>query len=174
MNVRLFMSAALAALLAWMAPVRAQQLPVEYLTQRDGLGNLSVHALAQDATGYLWVGTENGLFRYNGAQFHRYAQEQGFKDVAILALLVDRRQRIWVGTHDHLYVGIQGRFQPILYQDQGLWADSNQSLGEAPDGSIFITSGKELYHITEKDGSFSASRVFPDGQPLPTPAWHDL
>jgi len=37
----------------------------------QGLRNLAVTSLAQDAAGYLFVGTEDGLFRYDGEKFHR-------------------------------------------------------------------------------------------------------
>ncbi|WP_343732892.1 diguanylate cyclase [Duganella sp.] len=173
---KLLVSAALAALLMWMTPagVSAQQLPVEYLTQRDGLGNLSVRALAQDATGYLWVATENGLFRYNGAEFRRYGQEQGLRDVGMMALLVDRRQRLWVGTREQLYVGAEGRFRPVLFKGEGMWADSNRSLANGPDGSILIQSGKELYQVVEQNGEFVPRPLFPEGQPVATPALHDI
>ncbi|WP_170304187.1 ligand-binding sensor domain-containing diguanylate cyclase [Duganella radicis] len=176
MRIRLFIAAALAALLTWMTPagVSAQQLPVEYLTQRDGLGNLSVNALVQDATGYLWVGTENGLFRYNGAAFRRHGPAEGLADTAVLALMVDRRQRLWAGTREQLYVGTQGRFQPVRFGDQGLWADSSQSLVEGTDGGIILLSGRELFQVFEKEGGFAARRFFSDPQRAATRALHEI
>ncbi len=38
----------------------------------DGLGNLSVNCLLQDRTGFLWIGTESGLYRYDGSRFWRF------------------------------------------------------------------------------------------------------
>jgi ligand-binding sensor domain-containing protein len=35
----------------------------------DGLANLNVRCLLQDRTPYIWVGTDNGLFRYDGGKF---------------------------------------------------------------------------------------------------------
>ena len=45
----------------------AQRYSFREYTQ--GLGNLNIACLAQDRTGYLWVGTQNGLYRYDGSQF---------------------------------------------------------------------------------------------------------
>jgi len=168
--------AALLTLLTWMAPagVSAQQLPMEYLTQRDGLDNLSVHALVQDATGYLWAGTDNGLFRYNGAAFRRYAQEQGLQHVSIIALLVDGRQRIWAGTREQLYVGVQGRFRPVRLNKEPMWTDTSHSLAQGPDGSVFMLSGKSLYRIIEKDGRFLPQPLFSEAQLAALPSLTDI
>src|ERR1700739_4226818 len=45
--------------------------------QDQGLTNLDVFCLLQDRTGFLWVGTEDGLFRYDGRQFRAYTKAQG-------------------------------------------------------------------------------------------------
>src|SRR5664279_2115135 len=54
--------------------------------QNEGLTNLDVYCLMQDRTGFLWVGTENGLFRYDGRQFRAYTKAQGLPSVQIEAL----------------------------------------------------------------------------------------
>src|SRR5690348_17643039 len=40
-----------------------------HIGTEDGLANSDVHALLQDATGYMWIGTDNGLQRYDGYRF---------------------------------------------------------------------------------------------------------
>src|SRR6202007_289457 len=42
----------------------------------DGLPGNSVYAIAQTADGYLWIGTENGLARFDGHRFTRYGDRQ--------------------------------------------------------------------------------------------------
>jgi len=58
---------AVATLLATALP--AQQYTFRQYGPSDGLTNLGVNCLLQDHTGYLWVGTDNGLFRYDGSSF---------------------------------------------------------------------------------------------------------
>jgi len=58
---------AIAALLA--TALSAQQYTFRQYGPSDGLTNLGVNCLLQDHTGYLWVGTDNGLFRYDGNTF---------------------------------------------------------------------------------------------------------
>ena len=51
--------------------VKAQEYSFRYYGQEDGLTSLAVKVLYQDRTGFLWAGTENGLFRYDGLWFQR-------------------------------------------------------------------------------------------------------
>ncbi|MBL7784050.1 MAG: hypothetical protein JNM22_22630, partial [Saprospiraceae bacterium] len=44
---------------------------------QDGLPHNSIQALCQDRKGYLWVGTEAGLCRYNGYRFEHFLEADG-------------------------------------------------------------------------------------------------
>ncbi len=128
-------------------PVSSQQIPLRYYTQLDGLSNLSVSAMASDADGYIWVGTENGLFRYNGTEFRRYATAEGLPEPFVTALLVDAQQRLWVGNGDGLYLKKGGRFEPILHNGKKLPIAPGQKLVSSPDGTLFFISQQRLYAL---------------------------
>ena len=42
------------------------------LTDRDGLPDMEVYDLFQDQKGYMWIGTDKGVCKYNGQEFHYY------------------------------------------------------------------------------------------------------
>jgi len=67
---------------------------------RDGLPLLKITALAQTPDGYIWIGTEAGLYRFDGATFDRYDETnvRGLASSCITALKVDAAGRFWVGT----------------------------------------------------------------------------
>jgi signal transduction histidine kinase/CheY-like chemotaxis protein/streptogramin lyase len=67
-----------------------------------GLTNLDVYCLMQDRTGFLWVGTANGLFRYDGRQFRAYTKAQGLPSGQIEALHQTADGDIWAGTSQGL------------------------------------------------------------------------
>ncbi|USX24860.1 diguanylate cyclase [Oxalobacteraceae bacterium OTU3CINTB1] len=94
------MSKALAWLACWAlcACAAAEQVPLRQFGQADGLANQAVTSITQDAAGYLWVGTENGLFRFDGARFRRYGKPDGLPAAFITALGTDSAGRVWVGT----------------------------------------------------------------------------
>ncbi len=69
----------------------------------EGLGNLVVNSVVQDRTGYLWVGTENGLYRYDGVQFRQYGAASGLHAHTIQNLYLGMDGTLWVGTTAGIY-----------------------------------------------------------------------
>lgn len=64
----------------------------------DGLHDPNVRALAEDASGYLWLAGSDGLMRFDGQRYRLWRHEEGLPDVDLRALHVDARDRLWVGT----------------------------------------------------------------------------
>ncbi|HET7346788.1 MAG TPA: two-component regulator propeller domain-containing protein, partial [Acidobacteriaceae bacterium] len=94
------------------APVYAQRYSFREYTQ--GLGNLNLTAIQQDRTGYLWVGTQNGLYRYDGSQFQRFGATQGIPDRIIDNLYMGQDGTLWVGTTTGTYFQRKdGQFAPV-------------------------------------------------------------
>jgi ligand-binding sensor domain-containing protein/signal transduction histidine kinase len=119
-------------------PVAAQSNSIRFerFTVEDGLSQNAILAIAQDAQGFLWFGTEDGLNKYDGYQFvvHRHDPEDpaSLADSYISTILVDRKGELWVGTRSGL-----DRFDrntrefvhyPVEVQDnsglQGKWVTS--------------------------------------------------
>lgn len=80
--------------------VRAQQYLFTRLGARDGLASSSVLSLQQDAKGYIWVGTSNGLQRYDGFRFllfqHRLNDPGSLPNNVVQQVLLDKSGRLWV------------------------------------------------------------------------------
>lgn len=47
----------------------AERLPIQVDTAADGLAQVTVHAIHRDRRGFLWMGTREGLSRYDGYEF---------------------------------------------------------------------------------------------------------
>ncbi len=107
----------------------------------DGLGNLSVNCLLQDRAGFLWIGTESGLYQYDGSRFWRFGEKEGLPSSFVRALMLDRDGRLWVGTRDGLaFRRDQRSFGTVTYRGQNLKIPYDSSLASAPDGRIFAVS----------------------------------
>ncbi|WP_291648671.1 sensor histidine kinase [Clostridium sp.] len=72
------------------------------ITIEDGLSQTSVEYLFQDSKGYMWIGTADGLNRYNGNKFEvfRYSKDKpnSISGNYISAITEDYEENIWVGT----------------------------------------------------------------------------
>ncbi len=160
----------LAALLASF-PARALD-PAKAITQyrhevwraRDGLPQSSAEALVQSRDGYLWIGTQEGLARFDGARFVVFdrASTPELRHNRVLALLEDRGGRLWVGTEGGgLSVLQEGRFR-TYGRAEGLDGEIVKALAEDADGTLWI--GTEAGLRCREEGAFS-SRGERDGLP---------
>ena len=99
--------AACAAVAAAAARAEAPVPPVhpmyfEHLTMRDGLSQSTVNSILQDSQGYLWLGTENGLDRYDGDSIREYRRERGnergLANDYIWSIAEDSQGDLWLAT----------------------------------------------------------------------------
>ncbi|UYZ63049.1 hybrid sensor histidine kinase/response regulator [Hymenobacter weizhouensis] len=99
--------------------VAAQPLPArQYLKQlgaAEGLPQPFIYALAQDRAGYLWVGTAEGLMRYDGTTFQPFTSREGLAEDFVTQLAVHPRTgQLWVGHYrGHVSVSQGRRFAAV-------------------------------------------------------------
>ena len=81
-------------------PARAQQVFLRQFGPTEGLGAPFIYALAQDRQGYLWLGTGDGLVRYDGSHFVRFTQKDGLAEDFVVSLNEDPATGyLWVGHY---------------------------------------------------------------------------
>ncbi len=80
----------------------ASDVIFEHLSETNGLANPVVTCFAEDGDGFLWVGSQSGLQRWDGYRFWSYKQVLGSQDSLpdnlVQALYTDWQGRLWVGT----------------------------------------------------------------------------
>lgn len=77
-----------------------------HITIEDGLPNSYVSAICQDRHGFIWIGTQDGLSRYDGYAFENYehlpTDTNSLSNNFVTALLEDSEGQLWVGTQNGL------------------------------------------------------------------------
>ncbi|MCB0520247.1 MAG: response regulator [Saprospiraceae bacterium] len=152
------------ALFLFPLPLLAQQVRFEHFTADQGLSQSTINCIAQDRRGFLWVGTENGLNRFDGYRFTHYETQVGdttsLGNNSIKSILEDREGFIWVGTQDGLY-----RFDPkteafLHFRNDPANPNSiayNQihSLYEDKAGGLWIGASLSLEKFDRETGTFA-------------------
>ena len=135
------------ALLGLVAPALAgQQLSFNTIT--EGLGNLNINCLAQDRAGYMWVGTENGLYRYDGRVFRQFGAADGLRGHIIQSLYAGPDGTLFVGTTTGIfYQRPDGQFGQI--HPPAPVTDFSQRIG-----SVFTALGPDRVVTSDRSGVF--------------------
>jgi len=133
----------------------SQDKPVlfERLSTRDGLSQNNVFTIAQDRKGFIWLGTEDGLNRYDGYNFRTFKKIAGdtlsLSDNFVNSVFISRTGSLWIGTefgglnqfnsdnetftpyqHDHTNPNsICSNFVTSIHEDSigNLWIGSRES-----------------------------------------------
>jgi signal transduction histidine kinase/ligand-binding sensor domain-containing protein len=97
----------------------------------SGLPQNTVHAILQTHDGYLWLGTEGGLVRFDGIKFTVYDSQNtpAIRGNNIRALFEDREQALWIGTSDGLAV-FRDNGSRVFTREQGLPNNSVWSISQ--------------------------------------------
>lgn len=103
----------------------------EKLSIYEGISNEYITSIFQDSKGYMWIGTADGLNRYDGKNVKTYNADVNRKDslssTYINAIEEDDRGNIWIGTNYGLDILINNTFEVIRLKDYTI---ENYSLGE--------------------------------------------
>lgn len=74
----------------------AQQPLLKQYTIRDGLPSNVIYDIFQDSKGYIWFCTDQGVSRFDGAEFKNFSLDQGLPDTEIFRMREDDHHRLWM------------------------------------------------------------------------------
>jgi PAS domain S-box-containing protein len=133
----------------------AQEYSFRFYGPAEGLQNLVVLSLAQDHEGYIWAGTEGGLYRYDGTRFRLIGQEDGLPcSTEVHNLFIASDGALWANTCNAIFRFDGKRFLPI--QGVARLLRGAQMMADGGDGRLLISTPVGLYEASRNpDGSFS-------------------
>lgn len=126
----------------------------EHLTIKDGLSNNFVTDIVQDRQGFLWIGTESGLNRFDGENFTTFSiKNSAIAGNAIQCLYYDEKQdRLWIGTKKGLSIldCTTGRFES-LKMPANVKINNVTDITGCADGGIWIVNHYDniVYYNTQ-------------------------
>ena len=123
-------------------PLEAQHFLFRQFAQPEGLKNLAIRCLLQGRDGFLWVGTEDGVYRFDGKDFTAFTTAQGLPSNWVESLSQSTDGTVWIGTSAGIITFRNGVLQP-LRQDPPIVYHS-QSIASAADGTVYLASTEGL------------------------------
>lgn len=169
-------------IISTLAVGQAPNLRFKYLTQKDGLSNTFVTCMAQDSLGYIWIGTFEGLNRFDGQNFNIYLPNGSKGELPhqhINGLICDSKGVVWVATSDGL-----ASYQPnsddfLVHPFEGkIEGDAVRAdfVLEDKGGYIYASERNLIYRLNSTTGVFElffkvasgtiTSMVFDEGNTL--------
>ena len=128
----------------WIASV-SSQFPT--ITAKQGLSGAAVIAVLAAKDGSIWLGTENGLDRWNDGEITIYGKRDGLPPGSVLSLFQDRAGRVWISTNRQLAYFEDGKFTTVPGIPGGF-----PMVGEG-NGNVWMSRTQEsLFHFRPGTG----------------------
>ena len=135
-------------------PAVAQVLPFRNYTSRDGLLSNYSLALCNDSRGYLWIGSNDGLSRYDGISFLNYTVADGlaFSRVTCIRESQQHPGTLWIGTNGGGISMLESGHFTNFTVGLTTWSNSIGSIAEDHTGHIWAATSEGLFYL--HDGAF--------------------
>lgn len=130
-----------------------QTLQFSKLTIDDGLSQSYINCILQDQLGYIWIGTQDGLNRYDGQTFevyqNQYNDEKSLSNNYVKAFVEDNKGNIWIGTDRGL-----NKFDFFQQKLERWHFESTNIINMSSIVGLAVDRKNYLWVATEKNGLF--------------------
>ncbi len=156
---------ALALSLAWVAwAAEGWHRPFAVVGPDQGLPNGGITCLAQDADGFMWMGTGNGLLRYEVGHTSRWSRKDGLPSDYVDRLLAHPEGGMWVSTAQGLARFQRGRIETARFEGQATYPGL-QAMATDASGRLWVASVRGLF-VQAQGLEFRMHPHAPPGQVL--------
>jgi signal transduction histidine kinase/CheY-like chemotaxis protein/streptogramin lyase len=122
----------------------AQRYSFQTFGYDDGLTNLVVEQIFQDSAGFLWVGTQNGMFRFDGHRFTEFGDKAGVPGEFLQSIYQTPDGTLLIGGH----FGLRRKSGDVFVQQQmqpKLWVYGAEAIASDKSGRLLLATEKGLY-----------------------------
>ena len=160
------------------APVASGPLPVpdhpryaiQHLGESIGLGTATITSLVQDRQGFLWLGTQNGLFRFDGLKAERFGAKEGMLNDRVQQLLESPDGKLWAAVGPAVYRFDGVRFGVLPLPPKTELRGYPQGMAVSAGGNVYLVTEGGLLLVRSSEssaGGIPSSRVWNRATGLP-------
>jgi diguanylate cyclase (GGDEF)-like protein len=128
----------------------------------EGLEHTSITTLAQDAEGFMWVGTEGGAYRFDGSGFRLWSLPEGLPSAWVRAFWPNEDGSLWIGTRAGLCLLKDGRARILEAGDPLASAQIHRMLKDAR-GRLWVAAESGLFVSPDGGPRFIPAKGWPGG-----------
>jgi ligand-binding sensor domain-containing protein/signal transduction histidine kinase len=154
------------ALAVWISSAFAEQLPLKAYTTADGLPSDRVRCIFSDSHGFLWLGTEDGISRFDGYAFTNLTVRDGLPGASVRAVLEGRDGTYWAATNSGIFhwdparEGAGSRHSSeVIHIAPGRPGDDVRALLLDPSGGLWAGAHDGLYRIARARDAWRVERI---------------
>lgn len=137
-------------------------LNISTITDRNGLSQNTIRCMMQDSHGFMWMGTINGLNRYNGKDFvviqPGIATSQSSPDSRIRSITEDKHGYIWIRTFSNTLFCYDMKLEKIVDYDPQNTTKIFSQIMVTSNGDVWMWGDKGCCRVSHIDGELVSWR----------------
>lgn len=127
--------------------VAAQDYNFWNYTVQNGLVGSQVNTVFQDELGFLWIGTESGVSKYDGTTFYNFDKFDNLSSNSITHITQDKQGVLWFGHRDGSVTSyLNNEFNPVLFE-----GDSVCDFSLNFKGDLLVTTPQNIYSLKNNE-----------------------
>lgn len=168
---KLWIIIALSGIFSLAGYAQVPTLRIKYFTKEDGISSSSINHIAQDSTGFIWIATHDGLYKYDGYDFTAFFSKQNdstsLPGNIINYIYSDSGGRLWIATNNGICLYNEDLDNFIRISDRSRLAGLPRSpvnhIAEDPNGNIYISSNRFIFRYNAETKEFITVCSFEKG-----------
>ncbi len=139
----------------------SQLIPSKNVTINEGLPSNSIKSFFKDSRGYIWIGTDAGLCRYDGKNYKVYNEANGLKYTQVWSIVEDKEHNLWLSVYGNGLAKFDGKKFTYFNERNGLinnsirkihYSKKHDCLILATENGLSIFNGKTFKSFKKKNG----------------------
>lgn len=161
----------LIGLIFWCSEImQGQSLYYTEYDENQGLKNTHVNVVLQDPNGFLWIGTMDGLFKFDGSNFSEVFFNDLNTDKAVYDIAIDDKQEIWIAGKNGVTSFNGSNFKHFSLNNDLIDVDRFPRIAIMGGKKFYLTPSGSLFQI--KDKKLENIRIFFGTTPEDIIDWH--
>lgn len=145
-------------------PAQNRDVEFEHIGLRDGLSQVSAYSIFEDHLGFIWIGTDDGLNRFDGYDFMIFQNSpqnaRSLSNNSVNDIFEDADQNLWIGTDRGLNLldrrkGDFTSFQFDFHDERSISSSTVWCMAKDEKGTLWVGTANGLNRFEEKDSSFT-------------------